>query len=357
MLNILLLFVPVAFVLEYLEVGPTWVFLASALAIVPLAGWLGTATEELAGHFGSSVGGLLNATFGNATELIIAFFALRAGQSDVVKATIIGSIISNILLVLGFAALLGGWRYPQMTFNEHNIKVVSSMLVIAMIGFIVPAIFDFNERVRFGLSANQSDTMDARLSLGVAIVLLALYVGNIVFSFVTHKDLLSSDQDEEDEKTTWSIPRAIGILLFVTVLIAFMSEYLVGALEGFTSEIGLSTNFVGLIIIPIVGNAAEHASAVTFALKNKMDLAISIALGSALQIALLVAPLLIVLSWLIGKPTDLVLRGPLELTALIGSVFIGNSVARDGETHWYEGLMLIGVYIILGLAFFFTPSS
>lgn len=357
MLNLLLLFVPVAFVLDYLGASPTLVFLSSALAIVPLAGWLSRATEELAARTGATIGGLLNATFGNATELIIAFFALTAGQVEVVKASLIGSIIGNILLVMGFAAFFGGRRYLQLTYNVENVKVLSSMLVIAIIAFVVPAIFDFNERVRFAMTETQSMVSDARLSLGVAIVLIGLYVGNLFFSLGTHKDILSTADETELTAASWGVPRAVGVLLLATVLIAFMSEFLVDALEGFTGAIGLSESFVGLIIIPIVGNAAEHASAVTFALKNKMDLAVTIALGSALQIALLVAPLLILLSWVIGRPTDLVLRGPLELTALIGSVLIGNAVARDGETNWYEGLMLLGVYVILALAFFFTPSG
>lgn len=358
MLNLLLLFVPVAFILEYMGASPTLVFLASALAIVPLAGWLGHATEELAAHLGAAIGGLLNATFGNATELIIAFFALLAGQAEVVKASLIGSIIGNVLLVLGLAALLGGWRRARLSFNIENIKILSSMLVITMIGFVVPAVFDFNELARLAEPATQALILDADLSLGVASVLLILYAGNILFSLVTHKDLLSSsDELEPSHHARWSIPQAIGVLLGVTVLIAFLSEFLVGALEGFTETIGFSTTFVGFIVIPIIGNAAEHASAVTFAMKNKMDLAVVIAIGSALQIALLVAPLLVLLSWLIGQPMDLVLRGPLELVALIGSVLIGNSVSRDGETNWYEGLMLLGVYVILAIAFFFTPGA
>ncbi|MFN8492240.1 MAG: calcium/proton exchanger [Caldilineaceae bacterium] len=358
MLKYLLIFVPVAFVLEYTHAAPTLIFLAAALGIVPLAGWLGQATEELAAHLGAAIGGLLNATFGNATELIIAFFALLAGQVEVVKASIIGSIIGNVLLVLGLAALVGGRRYARLGYNVENIKVLSSMMVITMIGFVVPAVFDFNERIRLSESEAHALTLDADLSLGVAIVLIILYAGNLIFSLITHKDLLSSSDEEAGEHAAgWSIPRAVGILLVATVLIAFMSEFLVGALEGFTSALGLSATFVGLIVIPIIGNAAEHASAVTFAMRNKMDLAVVIAIGSALQIALLVAPLLVLLSWAIGQPMDLVLRGPLELTALIGSVLIANSVARDGETHWYEGLMLLGVYIILAIAFFFTPGG
>lgn len=356
MLNLLLVFVPAAFILRYLGAPPTLVFVASALAILPLAGWLSQATEELAARTNATIGGLLNATFGNATELIIAFFALRAGQVDVVKASLIGSIIGNILLVMGFAAFFGGRRHLRLSYNVENVKVLSSMLVIVMIAFVIPAIFDFNERVRFGLPETKAMVTDAQLSLGVAIVLLGLYLGNLVFSLGTHKDILST-ADEVASTATWSVSRAVAVLLLATVVIAFMSEFLVNALEGFTETLGISPSFVGLIIIPIVGNAAEHASAVVFALKNKMDLAVTIALGSALQIALLVAPTLILLSWAIGRPTDLVLRGPLELIALIGSVIIGNSVARDGETNWYEGLMLLGVYTLFALAFFFTPAG
>jgi Ca2+:H+ antiporter len=233
------------------------------------------------------------------------------------------------------------------------------MLIIAMIGFLVPAVFDFNEVYRLALSNNQSMINDAEFSLGVAVILIIIYFGNLIFSFGSHRDLLSTSHDEEEgetEEPKWSIARAAAILVAATVAIAFMSEYLVGALEGFTETLGLSPSFVGLIIIPIVGNAAEHASAVTFAIKDKMDLAVSIALGSALQVALLVAPILMILSWLIHKPTDLVLRSPLELMTLVGAVLIGNSVAHDGEMNWYEGFMLLGVYIILALAFFFTPA-
>lgn len=359
MLNILLIFVPIAFFLEYTGASETWVFLSSALAIVPLAGWLGRATEELASHFGATVGGLLNATFGNATELIVAYFALAAGQAEVVKASIIGSIAGNILLVLGLAAFLGGRKHTRLLYNPHNVNVLASMLVIAMIGFLVPAVFDFNEVTLLHLPPAQSLMTDARFSLGVAIILIVIYIGSLFFSFGSHKDLLSTSADSEGEThvATWSVPIASAVLVAATIAIAFMSELLVGSLESFTDALGLSASFVGLIIIPLVGNAAEHTSAVTFAIKNKMDLAITIALGSALQIALLVAPLLILLSWLIARPTDLVLRSPLELMTLIGSVLIGNSVAHDGEMHWYEGFMLLGVYLILALAFYFTPAG
>ncbi len=354
-LNILLVFVPVAFWLEFSHASDTLVFGAACLAILPLAGLMGTATEQLAVRTGSTIGGLLNATFGNATELIIAFFALSAGKFDVVKASLTGSIIGNLLLVLGLSIFLGGLRYPRQTFNAHAAQITASLLTISVIAFLVPALFDFTER-SFGIAPTEVRIDDTHLALGVSVVLIVLYIANIIFSLITHRDLLS-ESDEEDHSDAWNPLLAIGVLLGATVLVGFMSEYLVGSLEGFTADFGLSEFFVGLIIIPIVGNAAEHAAAVVFALKNKMGLAVTIALGSTTQIALLVAPLLVVLSFVIGKPMNLVLNNSLELVALIGAVFIANSVSRDGETNWLEGFMLLGVYLILGIAFFFLPSA
>lgn len=356
-LNLLLIFVPVTFWLEFTHASDTLIFGAACLAILPLAGLMGQATEQLAVRTGSTIGGLLNATFGNATELIIAFFALSAGKFDVVKASITGSIIGNLLLVLGLALFLGGLRHTRQTFNAHSAQVMASLLTISVIAFMVPALFDFTER-SFGVAPADVRVDDAQLALGVSFVLIALYIANIIFSLVTHRDLLSeSDEGHEHHGKLWSPLLAIGVLLGATVLVGFMSEVLVGSLEGFTAAFGLSEFFVGLIIIPIVGNAAEHAAAVVFAIKNRMGLAVTIALGSTIQIALLVAPILVILSFVIGKPMDLVLNNQLELVALIGAVLIGNSVARDGETNWLEGFMLLGVYLILGIAFFFLPSA
>ncbi len=358
MLNWLLVLVPIAFILEFVvHPGELWIFLVSAAAILPLAGLMGRATEELAIRSGPTIGGLLNATFGNATELIIAFFALQAGKFDVVKASITGSIIGNLLLVLGLALFLGGLRYPKQTFSRQSAGTAASLLVISVIAFLVPALFDITEK-QFGISSAQVKIDDANLALGVSIVLLALYAGNIIFTLVTHKDLLSNtdEAESEDHKPKWSVPTALGVLVGSTVLVGFMSEFLVSNLEGFTKVAGLSEFFVGLIIIPIVGNAAEHASAVVFAIKNRMELAITIAIGSTVQVALLVAPILVLLSWVIGTPMDLVLNNPLEIVTLIGAVLIGNSVTRDGETNWLEGLMLLGVYAILAIAFFFLPN-
>lgn len=353
-MNLLLVFVPVTLALEYLGAADTWVFGAACLAILPLAGLMGRATEALAARSSASVGGLLNATFGNATELIVAFFALSAGKVTVVKASITGSIIGNLLLVLGLALFLGGLRYPTQRFNDQGARLTASLLVISVIAFLVPALFDATER-GFGFTAASVGIDDAQLALWVSFVLIALYLANLVFSLVTHKDLLSS-RDEAQHAPRWSLAAALGVLVAATVAVGVMSEILVGALEGFTEALGLSEFFVGLIIIPIVGNAAEHAAAVMFALRDKMDLAVTIALGSTVQVALLVAPVLVVLSFVIGKPMDLVLSNGLELATLVGAVLIGNSVARDGETNWLEGVMLLGVYLIVALAFFFLPS-
>ncbi|HEX2864659.1 MAG TPA: calcium/proton exchanger [Deinococcales bacterium] len=353
----LLAFVPVTFVLELLHVSPSLVFVAACLAIVPLAGYMGRATEALALRAGSAFGGLLNATFGNATELIIALIALNAGKAEVVKASLTGSIIGNLLLVLGVSFLAGGWRHQVQTFNAKAAQATASMLVIAIIAFLLPALFDQAVRA-IGPGAGAVRLTDAQMSLGLSIVLIALYAANIAFTLFTHRDMLStSDEEGEADAPHWPVGTALAILAASTVLVGVMSEALVGSLEGFTSSLGLSEFFVGLIVIPIIGNAAEHAAAVTFAMKNKMDLAVTIALGSTIQVALLVAPLLVLASWPMGRPMDLVLHNTLELGALVGAVLIANSVARDGETNWLEGVMLLGVYLMVAIAFYVLPIA
>ena len=353
-LNLMLLFVPITFVLELTGASGTWVFVTSALGIVPLAGWMGRATEELAARTGSAVGGLLNATFGNATELIIAFFALSVGKIEVVKASIVGSILGNLLLVLGLALLLGGLRYKTQSFNPRSAGVITSMLTLSVIGLLIPTIFD--AVARGAETAERAAALDISLSDATAVILIVLYVLNIVFSLFTHRDLLSAAADDEEAHgEVWPAPLAIGVLLAATVLVAFMSEYLVGSLEEATAALGLSEFFVGLILIPIIGNAAEHAAAVLFAIRNKMDLAVTIALGSTVQVALLVAPVLVLASLFMGRPMNLVVT-PLELVAVGAGVLIANSVANDGETNWLEGALLLGVYAILGFAVYYFPA-
>ena len=352
-LNLLLIFIPVAFYLEFTHASGTLIFLASALAILPLAGVMGRATEELAVKAGSTVGGLLNATFGNATELIIAFFALRAGKIEVVTASIIGSILGNLLLVLGLALLLGGLKHRVQKFNVQAAGTVASLLTISVLTLLVPAVFDLAARAVVGQQATAA--LDVRFSDAAAVVLIALYVAYIVFTLVTHRDLLSNTEEHEGE-AKWSVPLALGVLVGSTVVVGFMSEFLVGGLDEASASLGLSELFVGLIVIPIIGNAAEHAAAVTFAMRNKMDLAMTIALGSTVQVALLVAPILVLMGLVIGQPMDLVVT-PLELVAVVAAVLIANSVVRDGETNWLEGVMLLGVYVLIGLAVFFFPVA
>ena len=356
MLNYLLIFVPITAILEFfVHPGDVPIFICAAMAIVPIAGLMGQSTETLAGRTGATIGGLLNATFGNATELIIAFFALRAGKIEVVKASITGSMIGNILLVLGLALFLGGLRHKRQTFNAQSAGALASLLVIVMIAFLVPALFDLTERTN-GLSSVAASQNDYSFSVGASIVLIGLYVCNMIFSLYTHKDMLSGADGHKEEPGAWSTPRAIATLFACTLGVAWLSEVLVGSLEGFSSTLGLSEAFAGLIIIPIIGNAAEHSASV-FALKNKLDLTIQIALGATIQIALLIAPVLVLVSGLLGHRMDLVIRSPLELAGLLGAALITVSVTRDGETNWLEGAMLLGVYLLLAIAFYFLPDK
>ncbi len=350
---ILLIFVPIAIGLELTHAPAVWIFIISALALLPLAGWMGKATEELAARAGSTVGGLLNATFGNAAELIIAIVALNAGKIEVVKASITGSILSNLLLVLGLSVFLGGLRYNTQRFNAHGATIAASMLTLTLVAFLMPAFFDMAERTYFGVA--DPSQADINLSVVVSVVLIIIYIGNIFFSLKTHKDLISGISDDDHHEATWSVAKAVGVLAAATVGVAVMAEFLVGSLEEATKVLGLSEFFVGIILIPLVGNAAEHFAAITFAIKNKMDLAVNIAVGSSIQVALLVAPLLVLIGFFSGKPMDLVFSNPLELAALTAAILATNSVVKDGESNWLEGLMLLGVYFVVGCAFFLTP--
>lgn len=342
-LRFLLIFVPVSLVGEFMDFSPTVLFVLSALAIIPLAGLMGEATEEISFYSGPKIGGFLNATFGNATELIIAFFAMRAGLFDVVKASIAGSVIGNILLVLGASMLVGGLKYKVQEFNQKSVEVSSSMLLFSVIGLIVPAIFTHT------FPENLLTTRYEGLSVTVAVIMFAIYLLSLVFSFYTHKDLYSVDHSQESEPK-WSLAKSIGILICSTVLIGLESELFVGAVEPMTEAVGLSAFFVGIILVPIIGNAAEHSTAVVMAHKNKMDVALEIALGSSLQIILFVTPVLIFLS-LLFTPMSIVFN-EFELIALIFSVLIANRVASDGESNWLEGVQLIAVYLIIAAAFF-----
>jgi Ca2+:H+ antiporter len=343
-LRYLLIFIPISIVCEFLKVDPSWMFFLSALAIVPLAGVMGEATEEIAAFSGPRIGGFLNATFGNATELIISFFALREGLFDVVKASIAGSVIGNTLLVLGASMFIGGLKYKTQYFNKNVINVSSSMLLFSVIGLSIPAIFTHTVAPSL-LSTSRYEG----LSLGVAVMLFIIYILGLIFSFYTHKDLYGSEHEKEAGEPKWSMTFSILVLMVVTVFIAIESEILVDSVEPVTSTLGLSKFFVGIILIPIVGNAAEHSTAVIMAIKNEMDVAVEIAIGSSLQIILFVAPILVFLS-LLFTPMSIIFN-EFELISLIVSVLIANKVASDGESNWLEGIQLIAVYCIIAMGF------
>jgi Ca2+:H+ antiporter len=346
-LFILLVFIPIACAAELLHWGPGIVFVTSMLAIIPLAKAMGNATEEIALRTGPGIGGLLNATFGNATELIIATFALNAGLYKVVQASITGSIIGNILFVLGLSIFLGGLKYPTQRFNQTIAGLNTSLLVMAVVGLLVPAAFDIQSP-----GTGAGDQKLYQLSLFVSCVLILVYFANLVFALKTHKDLYAGgeSQQDHDEEPTMSMGKAIGLLLGATVLVALMSEFLVGSIEHVIKEFGLSEMFIGVILVPIIGNAAEHLTAVTVALKDKMDLSLGIAIGSTTQIALLVAPSLVLIGWAIGKPLTLSFDS-FEVMAVVMAVAIANFITLDGESNWLEGLMLLSTYGILAFAF------
>lgn len=342
-LKYLLIFIPISIIGEFMHLPPTVMFVLADLSIIPLAGLMGEATEEISFYTGPKIGGFLNATFGNATELIISFFALKAGLFEVVKASIAGSVIGNILLVLGASMLFGGLKHKNQTFNKKVIEVSSSMLLFAVIGLCIPAIFTHT------IDPKLLNTRYEGLSIVVAIIMFAIYILSLVFSFFTHKDIYSIDHEEEGS-AKWSLKKSIIILAIATILIAIESEFFVSGVDSITATLGLSEFFVGIILIPIIGNAAEHSTAIVMAMKNKMDVSVEIAVGSSLQIILFVAPVLIFLS-LLFTPMSIVFN-QFELVSLIVSVLIVNRVASDGESNWLEGVQLLSVYLIIAAGFF-----
>lgn len=349
----LLLFVPVSVAAHFLEWGELIVFVTAGLAILPLAAWMGTATEEIAVVVGPSLGGLLNATFGNATELIIALVALNAGLIDIVKASITGSIISNLLLVMGFSMLLGGLRYKEQTFQPIVARVNAASMNLAVIAILMPTAMNYTS-----LGVNQQTLQN--LSIAVAVVLILVYALTLLFSMKTHSylyDVGVAEAEAEVEEISHSKPNMtlwVGVLLVCTLLVAIESEMLVDSLEVATSQLHLTALFTGVILVPIVGNAAEHATAVTVAMKNKMDLSLSVAVGSSMQIALFVAPVLVIAGRVLGQPMDLDFK-PFELVAVVVSVLIANSISSDGKSNWLEGTLLLAAYTVLGFAFYFHP--
>ncbi|MBM3458851.1 MAG: calcium/proton exchanger [Armatimonadetes bacterium] len=368
-LNALLIFVPITIGLKFAapHTPPFQIalFLCACLAVLPLAGLMGHATEELAKRLGPSKGALLNATFGNAAELIITILAMRAAYAhpdpaaqrtllDVVQASITGSILGNVLLVLGLALLVGGWNRETQTFNRTLAGMHASLLILAVAGLMVPALFLHARPDLAHVHGETTIPAVQKLSTGVAVILMAVYLLGLYFSLKTHRSVFTGG--EESETPHWSLKKALTVLSVATGFVMLMSEYMVHSIEPMTHALGLSPLFVGFIVIPVIGNAAEHATAIVMARQNKMDIAIGIAIGSSTQIALFVAPLLVFISMLFHHHLSLIFT-QVELVALVASVAIVGFVSQDGETHWLEGVQLLAVYLIIALAFLLVPPA
>jgi Ca2+:H+ antiporter len=354
---LLLPFLIIAIVLDLLGADPILVFFASALGVVPTAALMGRATEELSHRAGPGVGGLLNVTFGNAPELIIALFALHEGLQEVVKASIIGSILGNLLLVMGAAFLVGGWGRERNTFVAEAASAQATMLLLAVVALVLPAMFliaQGGELPALGEEATNFPASVEHMSFAVAIVLLISYFAGLWFSLKTHHDVFNPDSEDETPEDAWSVRKSVGVLAGAGVAVGVMSEILVGSIEAASEGIGLSPFFVSLIIVAVVGNAAEHWVAVYFAARDKMDIAISIAIGSSAQIALFVMPVLVLISFVMGDFPLALEFSSIEIGAVLLAVLIAAHVSQDGESTWFEGVQLLAVYVVLGIVFYFV---
>lgn len=369
--NYLLVFAPLGIIAGELGWSSSAIFSLNFLAIIPLAALLAFATEELSSHVGETVGGLLNATFGNAVELIVSIIALKENQIRIVQASMLGSILSNLLLVLGCCFIAGGYNRLQQTFNQTVAQTMSSLMALATAGLLIPAAFHFS------IPKSDQPSNDQKilaLSRGASIVLLIIYVLFLLFQLKTHKSLFEGINEEggeeedrlqnqnvaagskDEDEASLSAVSSIVVLFVVTIIVSFCADYLVGSIDDIVETSGLSKTFIGLIIIPIVGNAAEHVTAVVVAVKDKMDLAIGVAVGSSLQIALFVTPFMVLVGWIIDVPMSLYFS-TFETAVLFVSVLIANYLILDGESNWLEGAMLIGTYAIIALAFFYLPDT
>ena len=350
----LLIIVPLAPALQWLVgASPIWVFLAGALAIGVLADWVRRGTEQMAEHVGPAIGGLLNVSFGSLAEVILALFVLARGEARVVQAQITGSIIGTSLFGLGLAVVVGSFGRDRQTFKRERAGQLSSMLVLVMVALLLPAVF--NLVAAPGSDAAHLEITDEELSIGVSIVLILLYAGNLLYTLVTHRDVFASDDvRSEGSESVWPLSMALGTLVVATAAIALEAELVSGALEATAGSLGLSTVFLGVIILALVGTASDVFAAAFFARQNKMGLVLNICVGSSIQVELVVAPLHVLASWFMRRPMTLVFSNPLDLFAIAAAVLTVNAIAADGETTWFEGVLLIGVYALLGLAFFFA---
>lgn len=342
-------FTPIA---EYVfHISPIWIFGSGVLAIAVLAEWIRVATDQLSSHTGPALGGLLTVSLGSLAELILALFVLARGQVEVVHAQITGSIAATCLLGLGLAIVTGGFNRERQSFAQARAGLLSSMLVLSVIALLLPAVFDYTGRsIRH---INDVSASDELLSLAVSVVLLILYSGNLVFTLITHRNVFATDQ-EAATTPAWSAPICLIVLLACTGAAALQSEFVSGALTEAAKSTGVTPLFLGVVVLALVGTSSDIFAAVWFARRDRMGLVMTLCIGSAIQIALVVAPLLVIFSWLIGKPMTLVFQNPVDLFSIAGTAFIVNSITRDAETTWFEGLLLIGVYVVLALAYYFS---
>ncbi len=350
LVHLLLIFIPIALIAELTHQDEVFIFVVAALAVIPLAGLVGEGTEELALHTGPKIGGLLNATLGNAAELIITIIAINKGLLELVKASIVGSILGNLLLVMGLSLLIGGLRHGVQHFDRRNASVNATLLIMALVALFVPSLFD---------SALQENlAAELGLSEGVAVIMIVLYALTILYSFTAKPEEsknITTREPAEVHEAKWSVRTSLIVLAIATIGIVFMSEVLVGAVEAVTVQLGLTEFFIGIIIVPLVGNVAEHLVAVQVAAKNQMELSLAVSLGSSLQIALFVAPVLVFIALLFDQRLLLVFNN-FELVALAAASLIAAFIALDGESNWLEGATLLAVYAILALAFFALPA-
>lgn len=354
----LLLFVPISLALRYwFQAPPLWVFVTGALAIIPLAEWIRRATDQLAGRAGPAIGGLLTITFGSVAELTLALFVLEAGHPSIVKAQITGSVVGTSLLGLGTAIIAGGWKREKQTFSRERAGLLGSLLTLSMIALLIPALFDYTERGLFAASRKNLEMLDEKLSICVAVVLILVYLANLIYTLVTHRDVFASRKREvEPAESLWPVWQSLLVLCAATAVVAVEADLISGSLETTAGRLGLTPLFLGVIVLASIGNAADILAAVSFARQDRMGLVMGICVGSTVQVALLLAPSLVLISYFMGHPIDLVFTNPLELIAIVGTVVAVNSIALDGETTWFEGVLLVAVYCLLAFAFFFaTP--
>lgn len=359
-----LLLTPLSLALAYwFHAAPLWVFIAAGAAIIPLADGIRRATDQIAKVAGPAVGGLLTVSFGNAAELILALFVLEQGSQDVVKGQIVGSLIATLLLALGLAVLVGGYGREKQTFKRERAGRLGSLLILAVIALLLPAMFDLAERG--ALTAPELARQNEHLSLGVAVILIAVYIVNLIYAVATNRDVYAHDKGDKEESdatrqasgATWPLLTAVGVLIGATALIAWESELVSGALTPAAKTLGLTPFFLGVVVLALIGNAAEFAASLYFARKDHMGMVLRLTVGSSIQVALLVAPLLVIISYFLGHPMNLVFSNPLELIAIAGAAFAVNAVAQDGETNWLEGALLVAVWLLLALAFFFIQPG